>query len=58
MPKIIQVAIEPDSENDYATLYALTSDGRIFKKVAVGYQDEKDWEEIETDSMYEKIETT
>jgi hypothetical protein len=47
--KIIQIAILPESEERWASLLALTADGRIFKKTMPGSDhSDRPWEEVLT----------
>ena len=49
--KIIQIAVEGATTDTNTTLFALTDDGRIFRKENVGYDSsytkEKPWSQVE-----------
>ena len=49
MRKVIQIAIEQNTENDYGALYALCDDGSLWQKV---FKAGADWDEIQPPSPF------
>jgi hypothetical protein len=48
MRKVIQICVEPSTEDDYGALYALCEDGSIWRKYKIGHPTgEESWCPIE-----------